>query len=149
MKRLGAFSVAALVLAGCWGLPTFPPPVTAVQGTATVSTVALSWTNPSSNFWGVRVYRAEGSTPPTGPGFGQGPGNYLADVRDRASFTDTRLSPGTTYSYTVVTYGADGYYSTRATITIITTTAVAISAGGAHSCAVLVNGTVRCWGDNN
>src|SRR5206468_541092 len=29
------------------------------------------------------------------------------------------------------------------------TTAVAISAGGWYTCAVLRDGTVRCWGDNN
>ena len=28
------------------------------------------------------------------------------------------------------------------------TTAVGVSAGGAHSCAVLVNGTLQCWGSN-
>ena len=74
LKRLGSFGVVALVLADCWGLPTFPPPVTGVQASATVSTVSLSWTNPPENVWGVRVYRAEGSTPRTGPGAGKAQG---------------------------------------------------------------------------
>lgn len=29
------------------------------------------------------------------------------------------------------------------------TTAVAVTAGGAHNCALLIDGTVRCWGENS
>ena len=84
-----------------------------------------------------------------GPGGGEGPGSYLVDVGDRPSFTDTGLSPGTTYSDAVIVYGADGYYSTPATITLTTTTtAVAITADADYSCALLADGTVHCWGRN-
>ena len=65
LKRLGLFGAVTLVLAGCWGLSSFPPPVTGLQATSTATSVTLSWTNPSSSFWGVRVYRASDPDKPT------------------------------------------------------------------------------------
>lgn len=43
---------------------------------------------------------------------------------------------------------ASAYSTTPRTVTTITS-ALTVSAGGNHSCAVLDNGTVQCWGRNN
>ena len=108
---------ALLVVSGCYGLPTVPSSVTGLAATSTPTSVTLSWSNPSF-MWGVRIYRAEGLTPPPVPGLGTAPGSYHADLGDRTSYTDTGLTTGATYTYAVVVYGADGYYSSPAVITV-------------------------------
>ena len=145
---LGALVGAALLLSAC--LPSIPPPVTGLSASVTSSSVSLSWTNPPDSFWGVRVYRAEGSTPPVGPAQGAPPGAYLADVGDGASYVDGGLPAGATYSYSVIVYGADGYYSSPATVSATAPIPAAdIAAGDLHTCGRPGNGTVRCWGAGN
>ncbi|MDP1807231.1 MAG: RCC1 domain-containing protein, partial [Acidimicrobiales bacterium] len=132
------------LLAGCWGPPTAPPPATAVSATSTLRTVTITWSNPPYDFWGARVFRAEGPTAPTGPE----DGTLVGDVGDRTTITDVGLSGDRTYSYSVIMYGADGYDSTPATVTTTTTAISTVASGNGHSCALLANGTVECWGAN-
>lgn len=142
---VGALVGFSLLAGACLGSPTAPPPVTGLGAAASVSSVSLSWTNPSSGFWGVRVYRAEGATPPAGPGPGEGPGSYLADVGDRSSFVDTGLGAGTTYSYAVIVYGADGYYSPAVTVTTTTVGAALAAPGDTSSIALVSTSTADGW----
>ena len=116
LRRWGLVGVAVLVVSACWGPPSPPSPVSALSASATTTSVTLTWTNPTDSYWGVVVHRVHGATPPTEPL----EGTFLADVRDGTSYTDTGLAPGTTYSYAVTVYGADGYYSPVTTVVVAT-----------------------------
>lgn len=127
--------MGVLVLSGCFGDPTPPPPVTDLQATPATTAVHLSWTNPPPGSWGVIVRRTEGSVPPSGPEAGI----LVADVGDDTSVTDTGLLVSTTYSYAVFTYGADDYWSPAVTTTVTTTPIQPVSDLQATSTATSVS----------
>ena len=137
--------MAVALLAGCWfGLPTPPLPVTDLVAAPTTKSVTLTWTNPTFAFWGVRVYRAEGSTPPE-----PSDAALVRDVGAGTSIVDSGLVPSTTYSFAVIAYGADGYYSPAVTATVTTDPGVdAVGTGAGRSCGRYHDGVVKCWGWN-
>ena len=109
--------MALAFLASCHGDPSNPQPVTNLVAASTSTTVTLTWTNPPDSYWGVRIRRAEGSTPPATITAGDGG----VDVGNKTTWTDTGLDPSASYSYTAFVYGADGYYSTGVSLTVGTT----------------------------
>src|SRR5690606_25347554 len=76
--------------------PKPPAPVTGVSAAAAQTSVALSWTNPTTaSFTGVMIRRAAGATAPSSPTTG----TLVADVaKPGTSFRDTGLTVGTQYS---------------------------------------------------
>jgi outer membrane protein assembly factor BamB len=95
---------------------TAPGPVTDLVATSTQSTVTLSWVNPlAGDLTGVMVRRAAGATPPVSPMVG----TLVSDAAG-TSVTDTGLSPGTQYSYTVFAHDAVPNYAAGAGATIAT-----------------------------
>jgi hypothetical protein len=84
------------------------------------NSIALSWTNPGdSDFAGVTVRRVLGSTPSADPLAGQ----VVAETTG-TSFTDTALTPGTTYSYSVWAHDAFPNVAPPAQATAATTALV-------------------------
>jgi IPT/TIG domain len=103
---------------------TAPGPVTGLVTTPGSSTVSLSWVNPSAaDFTGVTIRRSQGSVAPTLTG---GPVNtvtVLTTTGSQASFTDSGLTPATTYTYAVFARDDVPNYSTAATRSVTTTAA--------------------------
>jgi hypothetical protein len=102
------FAAAAVVR-----LTTAPGPVTRLKVTkATASTVSLRWKDPSSaGFAGVLIRRATGKMAPGSASRGQLVARLGASAK---AYTDSDLSPGTTYSYAVFSYNATSENSTAA-----------------------------------
>jgi hypothetical protein len=121
-----------------------PGLVTNVTATPNSTSIALSWTNPTSeSFTGVMIRRALGPTPPASPTAG----TLVTDVAMPAmSFTDTALASGTLYSYALFAHNATPSYATAATVISGTTAAgsgdvsgTVTDAGGTHHGLVNVN----------
>jgi hypothetical protein len=114
-----------------------PGLVTNVRAVPNSTSIALSWTNPTSaSLTGVMIRRALGSTPPASPT----EGTLVTDVATPAmSFTDTALLSGTPYSYALFAHNATPGYATAATVSSNTTAAgsgdvsgTVTDAGGTH-----------------
>ncbi len=93
---------------------TPPGPVTGLTvGSATTSSLTLSWTNPgAADLAGVMVRRAVGTTPPASATAG----TLVVDkAKPGTSHVDDGLAPGTTYSYAVFAHDSVPNYSTAAT----------------------------------
>ena len=90
-------------------------------GSATSSSLTLTWTNPASaDYAGAMVRRAVGSTPPANPSAG----TLVVDkAAPGASHVDIGLAPGTTYSYAVFAHDAVPNYASAATAQGITSAA--------------------------
>ncbi len=114
------YSAAATITAAT--LTPATGPVTGVTATASATVVTLSWTNPSdSDFAGVMIRRAVGSVPPSSPTAG----TLVTDTSGSvASYSDTALAPGTTYSYALFAHNAVPDYAAAATVTETTATVV-------------------------
>jgi hypothetical protein len=93
--------VAGYYLSG----PTTPSPVTSPQAaSASATSMALSWTNPTTGpFTGVVIRRATGTTPPPDAGSGTA---VTTTSGPTTTYTDTGLTAGTTYSYAL--FATDG-----------------------------------------
>ena len=98
---------------------TPPGPVTALTATPTASTVQLTWTNPTAtDLAGVMIRRATGKTAPS-----RTSGTLVANLTTpTATYTDSGLAAGTTYTYSLFAYDAVPNYATRTTKRITTAT---------------------------
>jgi hypothetical protein len=121
-----------------------PGLVTNVRATPNSTSIALSWTIPTSeSFTGLMIRRALGPTPPASPTSG----DLVTDVATPAmSFTDTALLSGTPYSYALFAHNATPGYASSATVTSGTTavgsgdvSGTVTDAGGTHHGLVDVN----------
>ncbi|MBO0699362.1 MAG: fibronectin type III domain-containing protein, partial [Zavarzinella sp.] len=108
--RAGSFGIAKVsVLAG----PSVPAPPDGLTATASGTTVNLTWADHSTNETGFVLERATDSGFTAGfTSFNLGPG--------ATSYTDTDLTPGTTYFYRVKAVNAAGSsgYSNTASVTL-------------------------------
>jgi PKD domain/Fibronectin type III domain len=95
-----------------------PAPVTDLVATATDTTVALSWTNPTdADLTGAVIRRALGDSAPATIT----DGTAVTDLTTPAtSFTDTTLDPDTTYSYAVFAHDATPNYADPTQLTVTT-----------------------------
>jgi|GEM_PF-2777114 len=93
-------------------------PVTSLKVTkSTASTVVLTWVRPSEKtYGGVTIRRTLGSTATTVPWGGELVARLGAGA---TTFTDADLSPRTTFSYSVFSFGA-GPYSTSVRVAAVT-----------------------------
>nr|WP_281360154.1 glycoside hydrolase family 6 protein [Isoptericola halotolerans] len=107
--------------------PTVPTGLTA--GAVTQSSVALSW-SASSDDTGVAGYRVHRD------------GDLVADVT-ATSVTDTGLTAGTTYSYTVTAYDAAGNSSAASAPLTVTTEDGDVTPGG----GCVVDYSANSWGN--
>jgi len=105
---------------------TVPGPVTDLTVTgSTLSTISLSWSDPSpaeNGFDGVLILRSVGTTPPTSPT--DPDAIAVANTVDdptQTSYTDTELGAGTSYSYALFVQNRASVYSAAATVTGQTT----------------------------
>jgi len=98
---------------------TPPPPVTGLKATnTTATTVSLKWTDPdSTDFYSVLIRRVVGTVPPANASAG----TLVAHVFGAGKYTDTGLTPGTTYSYGVFAHDVVPNYSRRVCKTVTTT----------------------------
>lgn len=171
VRLASAFLVTALLTLSCGTAPTpspptespppTPPPIVEPDTTAPTvptgftvtaigtTTAAFSW-SASTDDVGVTEYRVFRN------------GAKVATVT-MTSYQATSLAASTAYTFTVQACDAAGNCSAQGHV-IVTTVALAstpitaptfsaidVSAGGqgSHSCAVIVDGTIRCWGQNN
>lgn len=111
----GGTGTATLVLTVSNAIDTQPPsiPQNLALTAKTTSTISLSWNASTDNFAvaGYKIYRCTGSscTP-----------IQIASTT-KTAFTDTNLSPATTYTYTVSAYDAAGNNSAQSAALNVTT----------------------------
>ncbi len=97
---------------------TPPGPVSNLQATPGSGSVALSWTNPtSSDFAGVSIRRAVGTTAPSSPTDGT---SVMMTTTGTTSYTDNSVNSGTTYTYALFAF--DNSYNYSSAVTTTTTT---------------------------
>ncbi len=106
--------------------------------------INLSWTvSPTAGVTEQRVYRATATS---------GPYTLVGTIAGNTTnaATNTGLVDGTTYYYVVRAYNgtAESPDSTQASAQPKMTVAQTV-AGESHTCARIVDGTVRCWGGND
>ncbi|MEZ5118982.1 MAG: hypothetical protein R2686_03630 [Candidatus Nanopelagicales bacterium] len=133
-----------LVTAPTPPIPPIPPPVAPVSefrvGDRELTSVSLSWASSQDS---VVVRRAVGRTAPDSIDAG------IPVAVTQGSARDTGLAPGTEYSYAAFVIAGDGRVSAPTVLTVKTLGISSISAGGDHTCLLVDDGSIRCWGDNS
>ena len=113
------------LVADVWGwyssTNAVPVPVSGVGAIPSVTSIALSWTNPASEaFTAVMIRRTQGATAPASATDGVG----VTDAAYPAtSFNDTGLTQGLQYSCALFAHNATAAYAAAATVTATTTAA--------------------------
>jgi len=129
-----------------------PGPVTNLIAIPASTSIALSWTNPTSaSLTGVMIRRAAGPTAPASATAG----TLVADAAKPAtSYTNTGLTAGTQYSYALFAHNGTPAYAAGAKVTSRTIAAGAgavsgtvTDAGGTHH--GLAGVTVDVWSESN
>jgi len=140
---------------GGGGVPstdTTPPgKVKNLSAIASSTKIILSWTNPSdSDFAGVLIRRSQESAPTT---ISEG----IQIMKEKTTtFTDTGLTNGLTYYYSLFTYDYSGNYSSPVSISVVpqatstsTTPAITFADGsllkGSGPKVYLIKSGKRCW----
>lgn len=174
----GANSICAVTMAGsvkCWGLnnngqlglstttsqSSTPLTIAGLSGVADIkvggSSVCALTSNGGVKCWGSNSSGqiGNGSTGGvvTAPADVSGLQSGVKQVAVGNTHACAVLSDGTAKCWGAGSYGALGDGTTQAkntpvTVTAVSETIVKISAGSLYSCAVLGNGSVKCWGDN-
>lgn len=105
--------------------PPSAPGSLGLNGTITLTSVPLTWGSSSDNVGvtGYKVYR----------------GSTLVSTQTGLTFTDTGLSMGTTYTYTVYAYDARGNTSPGTSYVVTTGYALSVTSGSSAT-AYLLNG---------
>ena len=112
MDVAGYYSAATPVM-------TPPGPVTTVTATATTTSIALVWTNPTeASLTAVMIRRALGATAPANATAGT---LVIDAAKPAASYTDAGLASGTQYSYALFAHDGTPVYAAAATVTSTTT----------------------------
>lgn len=113
------------LVADVWGwyssTNAVPVPVSGGGAIPSVTSIALSWTNPASEaFTAVMIRRTQGATAPASATDGVG----VTDAAYPAtSFNDTGLTQGLQYSCALFAHNATAAYAAAATVTATTTAA--------------------------
>jgi prepilin-type N-terminal cleavage/methylation domain-containing protein len=114
---------------------------------------------------GEKSYTLTDGSLPADVTFDEATGTFTGPVASAWNFTATQISAGGSHSCAVLTDGTamcwgynnygqlgDGTTTDRFTpvdVSGLTSGVASISAGDYHSCALLNDGTVKCWGGNN
>ncbi len=142
---------ATLSLQYQWSPKTDPYPPGPVSGLAVSDagprTVSLRWDNSvAPDLAGVQIRRKPGGVAPTT----LDDGVVVPVPAFATSVTDVDLRSLSAYSYSVFMLDTAGNASPPVSVSVSTTgQAASITAGTAHSCAVLTDGAVACWGAND
>jgi alpha-tubulin suppressor-like RCC1 family protein len=95
-----------------------PGPVTNLTATPAWTTIVLRWTNPTdASFTGVMIRRAVGTIPPASATDGT---LVTVGTKPATSFTDTKLTSGTQYSYALFAHNALIVCASAGTVTSTT-----------------------------
>jgi hypothetical protein len=121
---------------------TVPDAPTGVSGTPGNAQVTLSWTEPAS----------DGGAPITGyqvtPYIGATAQTPIESTDTATTATISELTNGTSYTFTVAATNVAGTGPASTASLPVTPAPADIAAGEEHSCALLADGTVKCWGYN-
>jgi alpha-tubulin suppressor-like RCC1 family protein len=124
--------------------PPIPPPVAPVSefrvGDRELTSVSMAWAASQDS---VVVRRAAGPTALDSLNAG------VPVAVTQESARDTGLAPGTEYSYAAFAIASDGRVSAPSVLTVKTLSISSISAGGDHTCSLIDDGSIRCWGENS
>lgn len=95
----------------------WPTPITDLQASEQALAVSLTWQNTGA-YYQLVIRRADGSTPPASPSDGDAITNANAMYGAPTSYSDSGLTAGRTYSYSLFAVDVSGAYAAPATVTV-------------------------------